>query len=271
MAYTKENGYIPTTFDDIMIKLMQGINSQFNTNYTIETFQGTNFYKYFYALAQLLAQDEIDTSLIFERYKDYIRTTNEKIAIPKTPIIGLIDTFDKNGIKISVRKVTTDNAGRLAVCALLDASASDYQQKKQLVLEILAQYTVAGLFYDGTETGSITLSNNQVFDFAFYLPNYFSTNLKLTINLSHNTQLISESIDVIQKTLLNNIAANYSLGVDFEPEKYFTISRDANYASKVLLEYSNSKTSNVFVSSIYTASFQDFFTFDQQNVEVIIV
>jgi hypothetical protein len=65
MSFSEENGYIPVPIETIMGQFMIGINNEFGTTYTIETFTGTNFYKYFYSIAQLVQKNEVKTSEIF--------------------------------------------------------------------------------------------------------------------------------------------------------------------------------------------------------------
>ena len=52
MGFALETGYVPLNIDDIMSSIMDGVNAQFGTSYTIETFTGTNMYKYFLILGQ---------------------------------------------------------------------------------------------------------------------------------------------------------------------------------------------------------------------------
>jgi len=47
------------------------VNTQFGQSYTMDTFIGTNLYKYFYALAQLLQENEVKTSEIFLKLQQY--------------------------------------------------------------------------------------------------------------------------------------------------------------------------------------------------------
>ena len=47
MAYS-EGGYIPSDFEDILSRIIVRVNEEFGTDYTRQTFIGTNFYKCFY-------------------------------------------------------------------------------------------------------------------------------------------------------------------------------------------------------------------------------
>lgn len=270
MPYTDENNYVPETFNDLMIRFMNGVNARFGTSYTQESFVGTGWYKFFYIIAQNILTVENLFAETYAKLQDYIRTTNEKIAIPKTPREGLIKTFAERGYTISIEPQTLSNAGKLGVCVDTDGTAADYATKKQEILDILKDYTVAGLYYNGDQTGTSRLSNGQDFDFAFYLPTRRNMYLKLTVQLSQNTNIVADSIDTIQEKLLANLAALYKLGNNFEPDKYFTISRDAQYASKITLEYSFTGEEGSYASSVYMADFKELFLFESSHIEVVI-
>lgn len=267
MPYSDKMNYTPDSFTDIITRLMDGVNEQFHTDFTYETFVGTGFFKFFYTLAQEILAREHEFAEAYVKLQDFIRTTNERIAIPKTPRDGLIKTFAQRGYTISLRPQTLETAGRLGVCVEIDPTASDYGEKKAEILEMLRRYTTGGLYYDGNHRGMVRLSNGQDWEFGFYSPNRKTAHLRLTVTVSQNTSLLSEDEEEIRKKLLDNIAAQYGLGFDFEPEKYFTISRDAPYASSVKLEW---KTNGIFSGAVYSADFQDLFVVDAARTEVIV-
>lgn len=267
MPYSKNNNYTPDSFTDIMTDLMEGVNREFKTEFTYESFVGTGYFKYFYILAQVLLARENEFAEAYVKLQDFIRTTNERIAIPKTPREGLIKTFSDRGYTVSLRPQLLSNAGKLGVCVLADTSDADYDDKKKEILEILKDCTAAGLYYDGDQRGYVRLSNGQDFEFAFYLPTRKTASLRLTVTVSQNTSLRADDADEIRKKLLANIAHEYGLGKNFEPEKYFTISRDAPYAASVKLEW---KTDGNFESAIYEANFRDLFVFSAERVEVTV-
>jgi tryptophanase len=68
----------------------EGVNDQFGSSYAAETFQGTNFYKYFYALVQRLQENEVKTSEIVLKLQQYFEITNEEITRPNTTHPGLL-------------------------------------------------------------------------------------------------------------------------------------------------------------------------------------
>lgn len=267
MPYSKTNNYTPDSFEDIITRLMDGVNAQFKTDFVYETFVGTGFFKFFYILAQEILAVENEFALAYAKLQDFIRTNNERIAVPKTPREGLIKTFKAKGYTVSLRPQTLSNAGRLGVCVQADASAADFDDKKKEILTMLKDYTAAGIFYEGDQRGMVRLSNGQDFEFAFYTPVLKQATLRLTVTVSQNTALRADGADDIRKTLLANIAEAYGLGLNFEPEKYFTISRDAPYAASIKLEW---RTDGEFSSAVYEANFRDLFVFAADRVEVIV-
>ncbi len=268
MPYTTENNYTPDTMQDLMNQFMLGVNERFGTSFTRETFVGTGFYKYYYEIAQQILKAENTFAEAYAKLQDYIRTTNETIAIPKTPREGLINLFSKAGYVISLEPQTQGNAGTLGVCVEVDTAAADFPNQKTQILTMLKDYTVAGLYYSGDQRGVVRLTNGQDFDFAFWAPVRADMSLRLTVTPSKNSTILVDSTDQIKEKLLNNLAALYQLGNNFEPEKYFTISRDAPYASAVLLEWKTG--SNQYSKNIYEANFKDLFQFDEKRIEVVI-
>jgi hypothetical protein len=271
MSYTDNNGYEPRTFDDLMTTLMGGINKEFGSTYDYERFQGTNWYKFLYPLVQLIIESEADFSNIWEKYTDYIRTLNESIAIPKTPVEGLIAAF-KNvlGIEISVAEAEENTAGILSVCANVDNTAADYADTKQKIIDALLKYSVAGVYTDGDQRGTAVASNGQNFEYGFWLPQKIDTILQLNITLSRNSDVVSDTPEAAKEKLINNLKNLYKLGMDFEQQKFFNIDRDAPYASDITLFYKNSKTGGEFTADVYHANFRDLFLFDPENISVVI-
>lgn len=115
MSFSKENGYLPTSVDAIMASIMANINVQFQTNYTMETFVGTNFYKYFYALAQRVQSGEVKTSEVFLKLQQYIILTNQRISRPVNTNPGIIEKFGAEGYVASVKKMIEADAGKISI------------------------------------------------------------------------------------------------------------------------------------------------------------
>jgi hypothetical protein len=118
-----------------------------------------------------------------------------------------------------------------------------------------------------TEVTAITLSNNQSFDFKFNLPTKIPVKLRLTLTLSENNQFTVESTDWIKERLLANIAARYRLGMNFEPQRYFS-TVDAPWAGVILLEWSDDAGAN-WHSTVYDADYDEVFTAETTDITVV--
>lgn len=265
MSFALDTGYLANTISQIMNFIREGVNEQFDTEYDEETFLGTNFYKYFYALAQRLQSNEIKTSEIFLYMQQYFLVTNEEITRPNTTHPGIIDYLSARGYSASTKKPVDIDAGKLYVCVDTDEGADDYSATKLAINTIIKDCCVAGVVSQGDQVSTIALPNNQSFDFKFALPDRTPIDLKLTITLSSNNQFNVLSDVEVAEILFANINARYKLGLDFEPQRYFSII-DAPWASNVLLEYDSGSG---FTDDVFEAEFDDLFTFSVSDITVV--
>ncbi len=265
MSFASETGYLPNTISQLMSFVREGVNTQFGTTYDEETFLGTNFYKYFYALIQQLQAVDVKASEIFLRMQEYFVTTNELIQRPNTTHPGILNYLAEAGYTASTKAPIDADAGKLYVCVDTDNTLPTYAATKLAINTIIKDCCVAGVISQGSEVSAITLPNNQSFDFKFALPNYIPIDLKLTITLSGNNQFTILSDVEVAAILFANINARYKLGLDFEPQRYFSI-LDAPWAGNVLLEYD---TGGGFASAVYAADFDDLFTFAIGDITVV--
>lgn len=274
MGFSLENGYVPATIESIMQDFMAFINIEFGLSYTWEQFQGTNFYKYYYAAAQKHQENEIKTGDIFLKLQQYILLTNQRISRPVVTNPGLVDKMTAEGYVASVKPMIDADAGKIHVCVDVDDTDPDYAAIKLDICKIIKDSTVAGAVTQGTEVESIVLSNGQSFDFKYNLPNLIPVALRLTITLSENNQSLIATPDEVKQTLLANINAKYRLGKNFEPQKYFSIV-NAPWASQVLLEWTDDVTGDdvdpgaVWNSTIYNANYDDLFGISLARIELI--
>lgn len=274
MGFSQENGYVPDDIETIMESIMDNLNIQFGTAYTMETFVGTNAYKYFYALVQRVQENEVKTSEIFAKLQDYIAVTNESISRPVVTPPGVIEKLETEGYLASVKPMIDADAGKVYICVDKEVDGDDpwedtddYATDKLAVCGIIKDSIVAGVVSQGSEVESIVLSNGQSFDFKYNLPNRIEVLLRLTITLSENNQAVIKSPEDIKADLMLNIAARYSLGKNFEPQKYYGIV-DAPWASDVLLEWSDDDGAN-WHDTVYDADYDDFFEILLANIEVV--
>ena len=267
MGFSQENGYVLVSTDVIMDYFMNGINTQFGTSYTTESFVATNFYKYFYIIAQRVQLNETKSSEIFLKLQNYIDFINARISRPVNTNPGIVDRFLVQGYVASVKPIVEADAGKINICVQTDSEADDYATVKIAICTLISQITVAGAVTQGAESEAIVLSNGQSFDFKFHLPDELPIILRLTITTSENNLVTIDTPDEIKLKLLSNIASRYKLGRNFEPQTYFT-TNDAPWAGSILLEYSFDDGDN-WLSSIYDAAFDDLITFGLADITLV--
>lgn len=173
MGYSQENGYVPVSVQTIMDNIMIKINDQFGTAYTSETFVGTNFYKYFYALAQRVEEGEIKTSEVFIKLQQYIDMINVRISRPVNTNPGIIDKLTAEGYTASVKPMIEADAGKISIAvdvddgghAFADATITAYANLISGTADIIqvagVNFTAqAGAATLGTGTFQAATSNN---------------------------------------------------------------------------------------------------------------
>ena len=267
MPFAQENGYIPLDVASILEEIRPLVNTQFGTSYTAEQFVGTNLYKFFYALAQRMVENETKTSEIFLKLQEYIALTNERISRPAVTNPGVIEQLAAADYLASVKPIVDADAGKINICVDVDDGADDYADMKLEICTIISNSTVAGCPTYGSESETIVLSNGQAFDFKFHLPDRHATLLRLTTTLSENNQVVIGSPDDVKQLLLDNINARYRLGLNFEPQKYFGIV-DAPWAAEVLLEYSLNAGAD-WETEVYDANFDDILDINLEDIELV--
>ncbi len=267
MSFALEAGYLPLSVAEMMSIIKDNINTQFGTDYTDETFLGTNFYKYFYSLIQRLQENEVKTSEIFLRMQEYFNITNEKIQRPNTTHPGIFDFFKDAGYFVSTKPPEDGDAGKVFICVNVDDGADGYADTKIAICNLVKVCVVAGVISQGDQVEELTLSNGQAFEFKYSLPNKIPVLLRLTTVLSENNQFTISSPDVVKQKLFDNIAARYFLGKDFEPQRYFSVV-DAPWAASVSLEWSDDDGSNYY-DTVFSADFDDVYTFDIGDIELV--
>lgn len=267
MTFAQENGYTPTTFAALMSQLREAVNTQFGLSYTDGTFIGSNWYKFWYSLLQLVVGNETRTAEIFVKLQEYIASTNLRIQRPSVSLPGIIDSFAANGYVASVKKNEEADAGTVSVCVDTDDDADDYDAVRLEICNFLKTFIAAGMVFIGSETETITLSNGQDFDFAFALPTRTPILLRLTLTSSDNQDVAIPTDEAVRQIVFDNINARYRLGWDFEPQRYFT-QVDAAWASVILLEYN--PDGGGWTDDVFDADFDDLLTFGLEDIEVLI-
>ena len=269
MSFAQESGYIPVTVESIVNDFMNRLNTEFNLSppYTTESFVGTSFYKYFYPIAQRIQESEVKTAEIVAKLQDYFNQTNEMLARPNTTNPGMIDYFKAQGFDISIKPVIEAEAGELRVAVDLEESDPDYEDQKQAFLELLASVVIGGAVTIGDESGSVTLSNAQSFDYRFNLADRIPIKLRLTLDLSSNNTFVVLSPEETAAILFENINNRYRFGLNFEPQRYFSVI-DAPWAASVLLEYSIDDGAT-WLDDIAVLEYDEVYTFDLADISVV--
>lgn len=268
MGFAQDTGYIPTSLEEIISFIREGVNTQFSATYTEETFLGTNWYKYAYQIAQRVQQGEVKTSEIFQKLQLYISLTNERIQRPSVSFPGLLESFDSQGFIVAVKPPEEADAGKIFICVQLDPDADDYEDKKLEAANLIKDFVAAGMVTMGSEVTPITLSNGQEFDFKFNLPVLTPILLRLTATKSRNQVLTVPADEIIRQQIFDNVNARYRLGWDFEPERYYSVS-DALWANDVTLEWSDDDGAN-WHPEVFEAEYTDLYTFELGDIAVVI-
>jgi hypothetical protein len=131
MGYSEENGYVPVDIETILISVMNNINTQFEEEYTYDTFVGTNFYKNAYAIAQRLQEGEVKTSEIFAVLQQYFIVTNARISRPAVTPPGMIEALETAGYTASVKPMELADAGLIHIC--IDADDGDHAEASVVI------------------------------------------------------------------------------------------------------------------------------------------
>ncbi len=275
MSFASESGYLPASIETMMDLVRVNVNTQFNTSYTADTFLGTNFYKYFYALMQRLEENEIKTSEIFLRMQEYFNITNEEIQRPNTTHPGIYDYFGSKGYFVSTKPPEDADAGKAFICVDVDETADDYETvTKPLLCRIVRDCVVAGVISQGSESEDITMSNGQSFEFKYNLPDRIPVFFRLTTTLSENNEFTIAAPDVTKQKLFDNITARYKLGKNFEPQRYFSVV-DAPWAAMVLLEWTDDVTdgeldmSPTWHDEVFESEYDEVFIFELTSIQIV--
>lgn len=252
MSFNVVNGYTKQTFNELLATLTQAVNEQFGTNYTIDSIVGSNHFKSFYGGLQLVMESENKINDLQVKVVDYIRTINESISAPISSVDGTIKYFKDNlGLDVSLRPITDVSlAGQPAIAVDIDPSASDFNSRKQQIFDALRISQTEGLYWYNPSTeaktneyrGESSALNGQAFPYAFFTPVAFPMYVKITITRSRDNLAYQLNTAQIEQLFRTNFASRYSLGRDFEGERYLSIC-DVPSAADVKVEWSTDDAS----------------------------
>jgi hypothetical protein len=167
MPFSQTEGYIPLTVEELMDFVMENVNDEFDETYTTESFIGTNFYKFYYALIQRLQESEVKSSEIFLKLQQYIALTNERISRPVVTPPGLIERFAVDDFIASIKPMIDADAGKIYIC--LDKTVDDgdweddddYDADKLVACGIIRDSVAAGIVSQGSEVETLVLTNGR--------------------------------------------------------------------------------------------------------------
>ena len=272
MSYTLNNGYAPRDYETILSECVKVVNAEFGTKYTMQSFVGTNLWKYLYTTIQGLMTCENNIAELGVKLQDYIRTKNEELIIHRSSNDGIMQAIkDELGLVSSIKPTKSEaDAGEIYLAVDVDKEGSDYADKKQQILNVLHKYMTAGLNYNGTERGTVKASNGQVFDYAFELPVKKKLKMKIEVKVSDNTNLFVETTNRIKEKFLKNFASLYKMGFDFEPQQFLNISRDLPFASEIKVQASIDNGSS-YKTNIIQSDYKTKYTISDADIDVQVV
>lgn len=272
MSFSVVNGYSPRSYETILADCVAVVNQEFGTSYTSQTFVGTNLWKYLYATIQGMMTIENNISELGVKLQDYIRTQNEELIIHRSSVDGFMQVMeDELNIISSLKPCESDaDAGEIYLAVDIDSEGADYADKKQQIFNLMHKYLTAGLHYNGTETGTVTATNGQVFNYAYELKSEKALKIKIQVRVSENNNLFVETTNNIKEKFLENFSNLYRLGFDFEPQQYLNISRDLPFASEIKIQYSTNSGSS-WATEVLESDYKTKFIIDDASVEVEVV
>ena len=269
MTYTLTNGYSPRDYETILTECVQVVNEQFGTRYTSQSFTGTNLWKFLYATIQGLMTVENNIAELGAKLQDYIRTQNEELIIPTSSENGFTALLEREMGLIASFKPTESSAdaGQIYLAIDIDSTAEGYAEKKQQIFNLMAEHLGAGLFYNGTEQGTVTELNGQSFNYAFDLPTETNLKVKIQVRVSENTNLFIETTNKIKEKFLANFAKAYRLGYDFEPQAYLC-KDDLPFASEIKIIY---QSNGSYSGEVLNLAYDEKIIITKNNVEVEVI
>lgn len=263
MPYNAKTGYVPPTFEEWMFNLfMPKINERYGTTYTADSFIGTQWYDILYPMIQALIDGDAEFADVWVKLSDFFDQVNARMQNPACVPDGIVGEFERNGLLASVRPVSEDNAGKIAVCIFADTSTQDIQAK---IVNVLTNSVAGGIWSEGNKSATATLNNGQTITWRWYEPTDVTVNLRLTVYYTNNNGKSIPPADDIAEDLRQKLSTRYRYGTPFVPDLMYQISEDAPYALKLKLEWSDVGTEE-WSSEIRPTLFNNRLIFDNINV-----
>lgn len=252
MPFSVVNGYTKQTFDELLATLTSAVNEQFGTDYTTDTIIGSNHFKSFYGGLQLVMESENKINELQNKVVDYINVINDSISAPISSADGTVRYFRDNlGLNVALRPITDASmAGKPAIAVDIDPTTADFNSRKQQIFDALRISQTEGLYWYNPSTeaaaneyrGESSALNGQAFPFAFYTPRDFPMYVKITVTRSRDNLTYQLNTAQIEQLFRANFAKQYTIGRDFEGERYLSIC-DVTSAANIKVEWSTDNAS----------------------------
>lgn len=244
MSFSVINGYTKQTFNELLDALTANVNAQFNTNYTRDTIVGSNHFKSFYAGIQIIMSAENKINELGNKIIDYIRTVNESIAAPSSSPDGTVAYFKRElGFDVSLRAITDVSlAGKPAIAVDIDPSRDDFDSVKQQIFDALRLTQTEGLYWYNPDTtpaenehrGESSALNGQAFPYCFFTPRETKLDVRIIVTRSRDNLSYQQNASDIENLFRANFANKYTIGRDFEGERYLSVCNVASAANIVV-------------------------------------
>lgn len=252
MPFSVVNGYTKQTFDELLATLTAAVNEQFGTDYTTDTIIGSNHFKSFYGGLQLVMESENKINELQNKVVDYINVINDSISAPISSADGTVRYFRDNlGLNVALRPITDVSlAGKPAIAVDIDPTAADFDSRKQQIFDALRISQTEGLYWynpsteaaDNEYRGESSALNGQAFPFAFFTPRDFPMYVRITVTRSRDNLTYQLNTAQIEQLFRDNFAEQYTIGRDFEGERYISVC-NVTSAANVKVEWSTDDAS----------------------------
>lgn len=230
------NGYTPDDFNTVIKSYYDSFISQpeFETVST-SRFEGSAEYAVFYGSAQIDMAIQSIYAETFQKVMTYLSTINLKIQSPTTVPDAISESIKNNlGFDSKCKPMTEENRGTSHI-------AIDYEESPDANLAIanlLKKHIVDGVITVGSIKQDVVFSNGSIGTYSWVSSANSEVLFKLTVTVSRNSSFAVDTAGNIIAKFNDNFSELYSMGLDLEPERYYEIERDAQYASDILTEYS---------------------------------
>ena len=229
--------------------------------------RGSYEYQALYPFIQLMVENGNLTLQAINEALESLAQIGEEIKRPAVLHSRVSERFLEDGYIAVPREPTLATAGIMAVC--VDQPDRDAEDDAAVALLLANECMPAGVHIEGVNEYTVVLSNGQSIVMRWTNPTEVPTTFKLTLLRARNSQYPVDDVDTIIDRFMTNFNEQNALGLDITPETYYTIHRDAPWASQVLTEYSFDD-GTTWLSIVHAATYTDKFIGELLPENVII-